>query len=89
MGRMRIKKKDTVIPFRQTVGYRFSLLTGSIIIFLVALYVTITAFRAGGTVLLIGSSLLTIAAAVAVFYNLDHMRDVKVPDSTLKRIKRR
>ena len=38
MGRMRIKKKEAVIPFRETMAYRMMFAAGSLIIFIVAIY---------------------------------------------------
>ena len=49
MGRLKIKKKEVVIPFRETLAYRMLLLTASIVVFVVALYVMIGAVRAGIT----------------------------------------
>ena len=88
MGRMRIKKKEAVIPFRETIAFRMILLTGSVIFFLVALYVLARAFRTSLT-LTIASGAAVVAAAIAVFYNLDHMRDAKIPKHTMNRMKRR
>jgi len=42
MGRMRIKK-DAVIPFRETLAYRMMLAGGSLVVFIVALYVLVGA----------------------------------------------
>ena len=89
MGRLRIKKKDEVIPFRQTVAYRMVLLTGSIALFLFALYVLISAWRAGGTLPLVSSAILSAVSGYLVFYNLDHMRDAKIPQHTLRKMRRR
>src|SRR2546422_10996551 len=49
MGRFRIKKKEVVIPFRETLAYRMILLTGSNIKFPFAFYVMICAPPAGIT----------------------------------------
>jgi uncharacterized membrane protein (GlpM family) len=88
MGRMRIKKKEAVIPFRETIAFRMILLTVSVIFFLVALYVLARAFRTSLT-LTIASGAAVVAAAIAVFYNLDHMRDARIPKHTMNRLKRR
>src|SRR5882672_2543638 len=77
MGRFRIKKKEVVIPFRETLAYRMILLTGSIIMFLFALYV------------LIGAGVIGVVGAFAIFYNLDHLRDARIPKKTLSKMKRR
>ena len=89
MGRLKIKKKEAVIPFRETLAYRFLLLTASIGVFLFALYVFIGALRDGLTVPLVSSAAAGLAAAFGIFYNLDHLRDAKIPQRTLKKMKRR
>ena len=89
MGRLRIKKKEVAIPFRETLAYRMMLFTGSVVVFLIALYVAIGALRANVTVSFIASAAVGVAAAFAVFYNLDHLRDARIPQRTLKRMKRR
>jgi hypothetical protein len=86
---MRIKKKEAVIPFRETLAYRMLLLAGSLIVFLIALYILIGSFQAGITVSLVSAAVIGIAAAVATFYNLDHLRDARIPKQTLNRMKRR
>ena len=89
MGRLRIKKKEAVVPFRETLAYRMLLASGSVLVFLVALYSAISSLRSGTTISLIASAVVGIAAAYAVFYNLEHMRDVRISPQTLKRMKRR
>ena len=89
MGRLRIKKKEAVIPFRETLAYRMILMAASIIVFLITLYTTISALQAGRTVPGIISGVIGAAAAFAIFYNVDHLRDAKIPKQTLSRMKRR
>lgn len=89
MGRLRIKKKEATIPFRETLAYRMMLFTGSVVAFLIALYIAIGALRANVTVSFIASAAVGVAAAFAIFYNLDHLRDARIPQRTLKRMKRR
>ena len=89
MGRLRIKKKEAVVPFRETLAYRMLLASGSVLVFLAALYSAINSLRSGNTISLIASAVVAIVAAFAVFHNLDHMRDVRIPQRTLKRMKRR
>ena len=89
MGRLRIKKKEAVIPFRETLAYRTMLLAGSVLLFVVALVVMIGALRANVTMSFIISAVVGVAAAFAIFYNLDHLRSAKIPQRTLKRIRRR
>ena len=89
VGRLRIKKKEAVIPFRETLAYRMILLAGSIIAFLVALYIMIGALQAGITVSFVASAVVAAGGAFAIFYNLDHLRDARIPKQTLNRMKRR
>jgi hypothetical protein len=88
MGRMRIKKKDAVIPFRETLAYRMILAGGSLVVFIVALYILAGAISTS-IVAAIVSGAVGVAAAFGIFYNLDHLRDAKVPKRTLHRMKRR
>ena len=89
MGRLRIKKKETVIPFRETLAYRMMLLVGSIIAFLIALYIMVGALQANITVSFIASGIVAAAAAFAIFFNLDRLRVAKIPKQTMNRMKRR
>jgi len=89
VGRLRIKKKEAVIPFRETLAYRMILLAGSVIVFLVTLYMTIGALQAGTTASAVASGVVGGAAAFAIFYNVDHIRDARIPKQTLSRMKRR
>src|SRR5439155_157440 len=88
MGRLRIKKKEAVIPFRETLAYRMMLLAGSVVVFLIALYIMVGALQANITVSFISSGVVAAAAAFAVFYNLDHLRDARIPKQTMNRMKR-
>jgi len=88
MGRMRIKKKEAVLPFRETIAFRMILLTVSVIIFMVALYYLAGAVRTS-LPLAITWGAAVVGAAISIFYNLSHMQDAKVPKHTLNRMKRR
>jgi hypothetical protein len=88
MGRMRIKKKESVIPFRQTLAYRMMLVAGSLIVFVAAVFVLAGAFSTNLTIAIV-SGAVGVAAVFGVFYNLDHLRHAKIPKKTLHRIKRR
>ena len=88
MGRMRIKKKEAVIPFRETVAYRMLLVAGSLIVFAWALFILVGAVTTN-IPLAIASGIVGAAAAFGIFYNLDHLREAKVPKRTLNRMKRR
>jgi hypothetical protein len=89
MGRLRIKKKEAVVPFRETIAYRMLLATGSILVFLVALYIAISSMRTGNTIASVASAAVGITAILAVSYNLNHMREIRIPQRTLKRMRRR
>ena len=89
MGRMRIKKKETVIPFRETVAYRMMCLLASVVAFAIAFYIMVGALRAGVTISFIVSGVFAIAAAFAAFFNIDRLRSAKIPKQTLNRLKRR
>ena len=88
MGRMRIKKKDAVIPFRETMAYRMIFAGASLIVFVVALYNLVGALSTSPT-RAIASGAIGVAAAFGIFYNLDHLREAKIPKRTLNRMKRR
>ena len=85
---MRIKKKEAVIPFRDTLAYRMMLAGGSIVVFITALYILVGAISTNITTA-IASWAVGVAAAFGIFYNLDHLREAKVPKRTLHRMKRR
>ena len=88
MGRLRIKKKEVVIPFRETMAFRLIIVSGWVVVFIIALYTLSGAFRTS-TPLAIISGIASVAAAYGIIYNLDHMRDAKIPKNTLNRMKRR
>jgi hypothetical protein len=85
---MRIKKKEVFIPFRETMAFRLIIVSGWVVVFIIALYTLAGAFRTS-TPLAIISGIASVAAAYGIIYNLDHMRDAKVPKNTLNRMKRR
>jgi len=89
MGRLQINKKGAVVSFRQTMAYRMLLLTLSILFFIYTLYEMVVSLAANNTLAFIMSAVVGVAAAFAVFYNLDHLKSAKVPPQTLKRMKRR
>ena len=89
MGRTRIKKKEAVIPFRETVAYRMMCLVASIVGFAIAFYLMVGALRANITMSFIISGVAAIGAAFAAFFNIDRLRRAKVPKQTLDRLKRR
>ena len=89
MGRIKIKKKETVLPFRETLAYRMLMLTASVIAFAIALYVASGALRANVTISFVAFAVIGVAAAIGIFYNFGRLRDAKIPQKTLKRMKRR
>jgi hypothetical protein len=89
MGRMRIKKKEAVIPFRETLAYRLLLATVSVILLGFTLYQLLSAIRSRNTTLLTVSAMMSALAAMAFFYNLGQVRNARVPERTLKRAGRR
>jgi hypothetical protein len=88
MGRMRIKKKESVLPFRETLAYRMILIGASLLVFVIALYLLVSNIATNMT-LAIASGVVGLAAALSLFYNLDRLREAKVPKRTLTRMKRR
>jgi hypothetical protein len=88
MGRMRIKKKEAVLPFRETMAYRMIIAGGSLLVFMIALYILVGAVATNMT-LAIAAGVVGAAAAFGIFYNLDRLREAKIPKRTLNRMKRR
>ena len=89
MGRLRIKKKENVIPFRDTLAYRLLLAAGSVVLFLITVYFLMKYAGSGNNVGMIVSALSAVMAGTAVFYNLGQVRNARVPASTLKKARRR
>ena len=89
MGRLRVKKKESVIPFRETLAYRLLLAAGSVFLFLVTVYFLMKYAGSGNNIGMIASALSAVMAGTAVFYNLGQVRNARVPASALKRAKRR
>ena len=89
MGRLRIKKKDAIIPFRQTMAYRLLLATGSLVLVIVTTYFLMRYIQSGNNIGIIASIAGAVMAVTSLFYNLGEVRNAKVPSSTLKRAKRR
>jgi ABC-type amino acid transport system permease subunit len=88
MGRMRIKKKDAVIPFRETLAYRMIFAGICALVLIFALYFFLGAISTNLTVAIVAGAIAT-AAVAGIFYNLDQMRSARVPKRTLDRMKRR
>ena len=86
MGRMRIKKKEAVIPFRETLAFRMLIAGGWLVVFIIFLYIFAGAFRTN-MVLAIVSGAVSIAAAYGIIYNLDHIREAKVPKKLSRKLR--
>jgi hypothetical protein len=89
MGRLRIKKKEVLIPFRETLAYRMLLATLSVVMLLVTTYFLMKYISSGNKAGLIVSVGGAVMAVTAVFYNLSEIRNARVSPSALKRAKRR
>ena len=89
MGRLRIKKKDAVLPFRQTMAYRLLLAIGSLLLVMVTVFFVIRYIQSGNNIGMMVSIAVTVMGVTALLYNLGEVRNAKVPASTLKRAKRR
>jgi len=79
MGRMRIKKKSAVQPFRQTLAYRLLLAVGSFMFFVFAIYEMVSALRVNNTVAFIIAGIAGVLASIGIFYNLGRARDIGLP----------
>jgi hypothetical protein len=88
MGRKRIKKKDSVMPFRETVAYRFLLAAGSFVLFLIASIQAIRSIQLGNTTAIIISAVLAAATVTFAFHNVNQMRKARVPRRTAQRMRR-
>jgi hypothetical protein len=89
MGRLRVKKKEAVIPFRETLAYRFLLAIASVFLFMVTVYFLMKYVGSGNNVGMIASAVFAVMAGTAVFYNLGQVRNARVSPSAMKRAKRR
>ena len=89
MGRLRIKKKEKVVPFRETMAYRLLLITTSAVLFMFMFFQAVTNWQARNRPALIISGGIGILALVVVFYNLDKARYARVSEHTTKRMRRR
>ena len=88
MGRRRIKKKEAVLAFRETVAFRFILVAISFVLFLIAAFQIYSAAVNANTTLLIVAIVFTIGTAALILFNLSQMSRAKVPKSAQQRMKR-
>jgi len=79
MGRMRIKKKSAVQPFRSTLAYRLLLAVASFIFFVFSIYEMVSALRVNNTVAFIIAGIAGVLASIGIFYNLGRARDIGLP----------
>ena len=77
MGRPKIKRKEAVIPFRETMAYRMMLLTLAILFFLYTVYEMWITYLVNNTLAFIIAAVAGVAAAFAIFYNLDRLRNAQ------------
>jgi amino acid transporter len=89
MGRIRIKKKDRVLPFRRTVAYRFIIVAVAALLFAIAVFQVVTALMSGNTPILVIASLAAAGAAFLGLHSFSRMQTAKIPRQTLQRMKRR
>lgn len=89
MGRLRIKKKDSVLPFRQTLAYRGIMLAGSVVMFFTGLYILFGALAANNTLAFILSAVIGVGGVFLTFYNFDRLRYARLPERMAKRARQR
>jgi hypothetical protein len=89
MGRIRIKKKDRVLPFRQTVAYRFIFVATALLVFAVAIFLAFRALISDDTTTLIIASGVAAASAFLGLHHFSRMQTARIPKQTLQRMKRR
>jgi hypothetical protein len=86
---MRIKKKDAVVPFRDTLAYRLLLSTVSVAVLIFTLYQFISGVRRRDMTLMIVAGGASAMAVTSLFYNLGQVRNARVPERPLRRAGRR
>jgi hypothetical protein len=79
MGRMRIKKKGDVKPFRETMAYRLLLVLVSILVVLFSMFELITWYSVNNTVFVIWM-VAGVLFIVTLFYNLERARHIPMPE---------
>ena len=88
MGRKRIKKKEAVLPFRETVAYHFIMVVVAFILFAIAAIQIIRSIQLGSTPAIVVSALLAAATAFFTVYSINKMRKAKIPRRTAQRMRR-
>ena len=89
MGRIKIKKKDAVLPFRETVAYRFIIVATAFILFGIALYQFFSLWGSQDSTGMIIAGLAAAAAAFLGMYNFAQMQNARIPKQTLQRMRRK
>lgn len=89
MGRIRIKKKGRVLPFRETVAYRFIIVATASILFVIAVYQFFSAWAGLNSTGMIISGLAALGSGFLGVYNFNRMQTARIPKQTLQRMKRR
>ena len=79
MGRLRIKKKADVKPFRETMAYRLLLVLMSILIVLFSIFEMLTTYAVSNAAFVI-AMVAGILFTVFLFYNLERARHIPMPD---------
>ncbi len=88
MGRLKIKKKNAVLPFRETVAFRFIMVGIAVILFLISMFQLIRAIQTDNTTLLTIAIVMTIGTTGLALFNVSRMTRAKVPKSAQQRMKR-
>jgi hypothetical protein len=79
MGRMRIKKKGDVKPFRDTMAYRLLIVLVSILIVLFSMFEMFAQYSVNNTAFIV-AMVAGIIFTVILFYNLEQARHIPMPE---------
>ena len=86
---MKIKKKEVLLPFRQTLAYRLLIITLLIGAFLYTVYEMVISIQTSNTLAFIIAAIAGVIVSIFIFMNLERLRAIKLPAQTVKRMKRR
>ena len=89
MGKLRIKKKEAVLAFRQTYAYRFIILAFTMAVFLFSAYQMVVSLVARNATTFVIATVLAGATSLSAYFNMDRLKEAKVPKKTIQRMKRR
>ena len=87
MGRLRIKKKEVLIPFRETLAYRLMLITAMVIASMIGAYVMSTSAPLSAP--FISAIAVSSASLAGLFYHLGRLKYARVSQDAMKRIRRK